>query len=203
MSSKKILALLLAAAFILLTLTGCGNGGGSETPSKTESPNSGEKPQGNTGMWMLVNTETTKQGETDYVTFSGENGSYEIISKTDNQGSGTATATITEPPSEIKVGDKISFQISGSYTGDFPFNWECSAYLGFTKNYFTIENWEPGYEESYRVKFGTGGDLKSENSETVKLTAEMAGNAGSTVEIKIGLSGSGGISTKYTYEWRQ
>jgi len=40
MSSKKILALLLAAAFILLTLTGCGNGGGkdsSETPSKTPS----------------------------------------------------------------------------------------------------------------------------------------------------------------------
>ena len=197
---KKIITLVLALV-LALSLAACGGGG--ETPSKTESTDGGGKTQNSTGMWVLVNKETTKQGETDYVKFSGENGSYTIVSTTDNQGSGTATATITEPPSEIKVGDKISFQISGSYTGDFPFIWECSASLGFTKNYFSIENWEPGYNESYLVKFGTGGDLKSENSETVKLIAEKAGDAGSTVEIKIGLSGGGGINTKYTYEWRQ
>ena len=196
---KKLITLVLAMV-LALSLAACGSG--DETPSKTESTNGGGNSTGSTGKWVLVNTETAKVGETDYVKFSGEKGNYENLSTTDNQGSGKATATISEPPSEIKPGDEISFQINGNYTGDFPFNWEYSANLGFTENYFAIEDSEQGYS-SYRVKFGVGDDLKSSNSETVKLKAIKAGETGKTVEIRTGLSASGdGISTKYTYEWQ-
>jgi len=195
---KKIITLALALV-LALSLAACGGNppasntqGGGETSTQTDTPKS-------TGKWVLVNTETTKAEENDYYTATGSNGNYECTATTDNQGSGTATASINEPPPEIKVGDTISFQISGSYSGDFPFLWACSAALKFTERYFNLDGLNGDY---HLVKFGTGGDLENSNSETVVLKAIKEGEAGETATIRIGLSADVSINTTYTYEWR-
>jgi len=171
---------------------------GGETPKQTETPKS-------TGKWVLVNTETNKSEEDEELyTMNGGNGSYEVLCDftSQDQGTGNATATISEPPSEIKAGDEISFQISGNCSSNFTFVWDCAAYLGFDQKCFTIEGWESGYETTYRVEFGTGGDSESANSETVVLKTAREGKSGETTVIKIGLYASAGISTAYTYEWQ-
>ena len=163
------------------------------------------------GMWVLVNTETKESGANEYTSLSGSNGSYHKSDSTDNQGSGSASASISEPPPAIKPGDEILFEISGSYSGNFPFFKTYSAGVEYPERFFTLDSSHTdnlkAYTGSVNISFGTGGGLSSSDSATAKLIANGLPKSGVAPDeravISIGLGGGGGIKTYYTYEWRE
>jgi len=205
MKKTMILALVLILA---LSLAACGgnnppassspasnppSGGGNETASQTDTSKS-------TAKWVLVSTETKLNSETnDDLEFSGENGEFEALVKTADK-SGSVSAAIMQPPTEINNGDRIPIQISGNCSNDYPSDWECSAFIRVSGYGFSIS--DNSTYEHYNVAFGTGGGKETSNSETKEIVAKD-GLTLKTSTITLGLYAyNNNISTTYTYEWQ-
>lgn len=211
MKKIMILALALTLAF---SFTACGGGGetppapepvggNGETPSAADSSGESNAAPPAEGRWVLVSTETALYDEDDAdVKFSGENGNFEAVVTADGK-SGSTSANITEPPSEIFAANLTALQIGGGCSSDFPSDWECNAFIRISGNLFSINN-NAGYSH-YSVDFGTGGGLDSSNSEIIDISAGYGGpGTEKTAAVTIGLyTYHNNISTTYNYEWQK
>jgi hypothetical protein len=183
-----------------------------------------QQPEEKKYAWVLV--QTINEDAKEYLAHTNKGGIYQVsassapgsytytwkyVGETDTypdpdqiHGEGYATKLdITVPPTVIQGGETVSLKFNLAFTGQnlsyFDGHGNCRA--DFDKTRFANQKGKNFFEIYYSVKYSSKNVLSV--SDTITAKAPNVGTEGKRIELSTGgLGPSGGIGTRYVYEWK-